>query len=204
MTFLLATRNRHKVLELRRLLRGLPVRLITLDRFPEIRPVREDGTTFRANAVKKAVQTSRHTPLPVLAEDSGLEVQALKGRPGVHSARFARHKTGGQAGKAQDDEANVAKLLRVMARVPAGRRKARFVCVMAMAVGGKLVRTFQGICRGSIAFEPAGRGGFGYDPVFISSGFRKTTAQLGGREKDGLSHRGQAVRALARWLRKAF
>ena len=196
MTFLLATRNRHKVRELRRLLKGLPVRLITLDRFPGIPPVREDGSTFRANAVKKALQTSRHTPLPVLAEDSGLEVRALGGRPGVRSARFA--------GKAQDDRANVAKLLRVMIRVPASRRQARFVCVMAVAAGGRLVQTFQGVCRGSIAFEPAGRRGFGYDPVFIPSGFRKTSAQLAGREKDVLSHRGQAARVLARRLRKSF
>jgi len=181
---------------MRRLLKGLPVRLITLDRFPGIPPVREDGSTFRANAVKKAMQTSRRVPLPVLAEDSGLEVRALKGRPGVHSARFA--------GPNQNDKANVAKLLRGMARVPASRRQSRFVCVMAVAVNGKLVRTFRGICHGAIGFKPAGRGGFGYDPVFIPSGFRKTTAQLGGREKDALSHRGQAARALTGWLRKVF
>lgn len=88
-TFLLATRNHHKVRELRRLLKNIPVRLVTLERFPSIPPVREDGSTFRANAVKKAVQTSRHTIFPVIAEDSGLEVRALGGRPGIRSARFA-------------------------------------------------------------------------------------------------------------------
>ena len=179
------------------MLDGLPVRLIMLDRFPGIPPVREDGATFQTNAVKKAVQTSRHTILPVLAEDSGLEVRALQGRPGVHSARFA--------GKTQDDRANVEKLLRVMARVPAGRRHARFVCVMAMAAGGRLIQTFQGTCRGSIGFSSAGKRGFGYDPVFIPFGFRrKTSAQLSAEQKDRLSHRGKAARALARWLRRSF
>ena len=192
-TFLLATRNHHKVRELRRILKGLPIRFVTLGRFPAIPAVREDGSTFRANAAKKAVQTSRHTILPVLAEDSGLEVEALGGRPGVRSARFA--------GPAQDDRANVSKLLRVMEKAPAPRRQARFVCVMAVAAGGRLVRIFQGTCPGSIAFQPAGRRGFGYDPVFIPRGFRKTAAQLAAARKDRLSHRGQAARLLKRWLR---
>jgi len=180
----------------------LPVRWITCDRFPEIPPVREDCATFVANAVKKAVQTSRVTILPVLAEDSGLEVRALGGRPGVRSARFALRPAQGERTQSQIDQVNVAKLLRAMDRVPPSRRQARFVCVMAVAAGGKLIRTFRGTCRGSIAFEPGGRGGFGYDPVFIPSGCRKTAAQLAGREKDALSRRGQAARASGRWLRK--
>ncbi len=193
MTFLFATRNRHKVRELRRLLKGRSLRFVTLDRFPSIPPVREDGSTFHANAVKKAVQTSRHTILPVIAEDSGLEVRALGGRPGVRSARYA--------GKGQNDKANVAKLLRVLARVPAGRRHARFVCVMALAAGGRLIKTFEGSCRGSIAFEEKGQGGFGYDPVFTPARLRKTTAQLAPGEKDRLSHRGQAARVLVKYLK---
>ena len=187
-----ATRNLHKVRELRRLLKGLPVRLVTLDRFPGIPPVHEDGATFLANAVKKAVQTSRHTILPVLAEDSGLEVRSLGGKPGVRSARFA--------GKNQDDRANVEKLLRLLCGVPPERRQGRFVCVMALAAGGRIIRTFHGVCRGTIAAGRAGRGGFGYDPVFIPAGFRKTTAQVSPAVKDRVSHRGQAARALARWI----
>ena len=188
MVFLFATRNRHKVRELRRLLKNVPVRLVTLGRFPAIPPVREDGSTFRANAAKKAAQTSRHTILPVIAEDSGLEVRALAGRPGVRSARFA--------GRGQDDRANVEKLLRVMAHVPASRRQARFVCVMAVAAGGRLIKVFRGTCRGSIAFEPAGRGGFGYDPIFIPAGHRQTMAQAPVSLKDSLSHRSRAVKRL--------
>ena len=193
-TLLLATRNLHKVRELRRLLRGLPVRFITLDLFPGIPPVKENGATFRVNAIKKAVATSRRTILPVLAEDSGLEVRALNGLPGVRSARFA--------GPAQNDSANLSKLLRQMSGMPPARRQARFVCVMALAVGGRLIRTFEGNCPGSIALQAAGRGGFGYDPVFFPRGCRKTTAQLSAGEKDRFSHRGKAAGKLKGWLRK--
>ncbi len=205
--FLFATRNRHKVRELRRLLKNVPVRLVTLDRFPTIPPVHEDGSTFRVNAVKKAVQTSRYTILPVIAEDSGLEVRALGGRPGIRSARFALRPFGklraqGERTQNQIDRANVAKLLRVLARVPASRRQARFVCLTAVAAGGRLIKVFRGACRGSIAFEEHGKGGFGYDPVFIPAGSRKTTAQLNAARKDRISHRGQTARALAAWLKR--
>ena len=195
-TLLLATRNPHKVKELRRLFRGFPIRFITLDRFPGIPPVKENGATFRANAIQKAVATSRHTILPVLAEDSGLEVRALNGRPGVRSARFA--------GAAQNDSANLSKLLRGMSGIPPSRRQARFLCVMALAIGGGLIRTFQGNCPGSIALQAAGRGGFGYDPLFIPRGCRKTTAQLSAGEKDRFSHRGKAAGKLKEWLRKVL
>ncbi|MBI3318657.1 MAG: RdgB/HAM1 family non-canonical purine NTP pyrophosphatase [Candidatus Omnitrophica bacterium] len=192
-TLLLASRNRHKARELRRLLKGLPVRFLTLDQFPDIPPVEEDGATFRANAVKKGLQVSRRTILPVLAEDSGLEVRALGGRPGVRSARFV--------GERASDQANVAKLLKVMAPVPESRRQARFVCVMALSVGGKLIRTFEGECPGSIASAAAGRTGFGYDPVFIPRGRLETMAQLGAAVKDAVSHRAKAAAQLKNWLR---
>jgi len=190
-TFLFATRNRHKVKELRRLLKGVPVRLLSLDQFPELRSAQEDGATFRANALKKAVQTSRSTILPVLAEDSGLEVRALGGRPGVRSARFA--------GSTQNSSANVAKLLRSLARFPKSRRQARFVCCMAVAIGGKNVRTFEGTCPGSIGLRAAGRTGFGYDPVFVPRGFHHTLSQLGPGIKDGLSHRSKAAVKFRKW-----
>ena len=194
-TFLLATRNPKKGRELQRLLKGLNLRVVTLGRFPGIPLVREDKPTLRGNAVKKAVQASRHTGLPVLADDSGLEVRALGGAPGVRSARYA--------GPAQDERANVAKLLHRMRELPPSRRRARFVCVLALARKGRLLRAFQGVCEGSIARAPAGRTGFGYDPVFIPRGRRKRLAELGPEVKDRLSHRTRAIGAFARWLRKA-
>jgi len=189
---LVATRNRHKVRELRRLLAGLPVRLLLLDQFPAIPPIAETGRTFRKNAVKKALNVSRRTILLVLAEDSGLEVKALDGRPGVRSARFA--------GSSQNDSANNKKLLRAMEQIPASKRRAHYVCCLALAAGGRLIRTFQAECAGSIAVAPAGRGGFGYDPLFIPLGDRRTMAQLGPRVKNGVSHRAKAVGAFRRWL----
>jgi XTP/dITP diphosphohydrolase len=189
LTLLLATRNPKKARELIRLIKLPGLRLLTLDRFPEIPLVHEDGATFRANAVKKAVQTSRYTILTVLAEDSGLEVRALGGRPGVRSARFAGN-----------DEANIEKLLRLMSGVSASKRQARFVCCIALAIGGTLIRTFQAHCAGRIGLQPAGRTGFGYDPIFIPSGYRKTFAQLGAQVKDRLSHRCRAAGKLRRYL----
>lgn len=155
----------------------------------------EDGATFQANAIKKAQTVSRRTILPVLADDSGLEVRALNGRPGIRSARFS--------GEKQDDRANNTKLLRLMKNVPASRRQARFICWIALALGGRLIRVFEGSCAGSIAFSPGGRTGFGYDPVFIPREYRKTMAQLGSRRKDQISHRGRAIARLKRWLLRA-
>lgn len=193
-SLLLATRNLKKGRELQRLLKGLNLRVVTLERFPHLPPVREDRPTLRENAVKKAVQASRRTDLPALADDSGLEVPALGGAPGVRSARYA--------GPAQDERANVAKLLRVMRDFPSSRRRARFVCILALARQGRLVRTFRGVCEGTIAPAPAGRAGFGYDPLFIPRGRRKTLAELGPRVKDTLSHRTRAVGVFTRWFRK--
>lgn len=200
MTLLFATRNRHKVRELRRIFKGSAVRFLTADQFPDLPAVYENGATFQANAVKKALVTSRHTILPVLAEDSGLEVQALNGRPGVRSARYALRQAQGERTQNQKDQANVRKLLKDLSAVPSGRRQARFVCVMALAAGGKLIRTFEGSCLGTIALQPAGRTGFGYDPVFMPRGHRGTMSQLGARIKDSLSHRRKAAENLRRFL----
>ena len=199
LTLLLATRNPKKARELRRLLNGarspLAVRIVTLDQFPDLPKVAEDGATFKANAIKKSLAVSRRTILPVLADDSGLEVRALNGRPGVRSARFS--------GPRQDDRANNAKLLKLLKGIPASRRKARFVCWIALAVGGRLIQTFQGTCAGSIAFQPAGRSGFGYDPLFIPAGCERTMAQLGSSRKDLISHRARAIARLRDWLLRA-
>lgn len=192
LTLLLATRNPKKGRELRRLLRGVPIRIVTLDRFPDIPAVKEDAPTFEGNAVKKAAVVSRHTILPVLADDSGLMVHALGGLPGVRSARFA--------GAGQNDRKNIKKLLNLMKDIPASRRGAHFVCLLALAAGGRLLKTFRGTCPGSIGFAMAGRHGFGYDPLFIPAGLHKTMAQLGPKSKDRLSHRARAVQRLVCWL----
>ena len=193
LTILLATRNRHKVREFNRLLR-VPVRLLAMDRFPELRAASENGATFRENAAKKAIAVSRRIPLPVLAEDSGIEVKALGNRPGVRSARLA--------GPAQDDAANNRKMLRLLADVPRSGRRARYVCCIALAVGGRVVRFFEGTCSGRIGMKGRGKAGFGYDPLFIPNGCTRTMAELGSRVKDRISHRAKAVAKLEDYLRK--
>ncbi len=200
-TFLLATRNRHKVREFRRIFKKGPIRFITLDACEGIPAVRETGKTFRANAVKKAVQNSRHTALPVIAEDSGFEVKALGGRPGVKSARFALRRAQGERTSDEIDQANLDKLVRLMRKVPVPKRQARFVCAIAVAYAGKLLKTVEESCAGSVAVVPAGKTGFGYDPVFIPRGYSKTNAQLGARVKDSISHRARALRRLAPFIK---
>ena len=247
-TLVLATRNAHKIQEIRAL---LPARfaLRSLDNFPAAPPVVEDAGTFAGNATKKAVTLARwlaifHTPVAaprksaaeqsstlrkvsgaltrrrysfmeseewfVLADDSGLEVDALDGAPGVHSARFAAlDRAAGEAANSPD-VANNAKLLRRLADVPEARRTARFRCVLALtpvlppqpetaspacyAEEGELrTRLFEGACEGRLAFAPSGRGGFGYDPLFVPEGFSATFAELGEAEKNKISHRARAL-----------
>lgn len=186
---LLATRNPKKLAELRRYLHGLRARCVTLKAFPQIPAVREDGATFEANAVKKALGPSRRVPALVVAEDSGLVVPALGSAPGVRSARFARGRRG-----VSRDAANNAKLLRLLRGLPLARRRAAFVCVVALAHRGTVLGVMRGECGGAIADHPHGTTGFGYDPVFVPRGFRRTFAELGPRVKDMLSHRARALR----------
>ena len=191
-----ATRNRGKLVELRQLLPGVDVLAIDeaaarLGR--DIPEVVEDGDTFAANAIKKAREVSDATGLPALADDSGLEVDALGGAPGVYSARYA--------GEAAGDAANNAKLLVALAAVPADRRTARFHAVLALAdVAGPLgaqVLTAHGTCEGLILDAPRGTGGFGYDPLFWFPDLSATFAELGVGTKGEQSHRARAMRALA-------
>ena len=209
-TFLIATRNRHKVQEIRAIL-GEAFRYLTLDNFPGAPAIREDATTFSSNAALKAEGLAKWlaaTPaaaatLPaagdilVLADDSGLEVDALAGAPGVHSARFAAVDAGTEGNS--PDAANNAKLLRLLADVPAAKRTGRFRCMIAVAPvaghgqpGGE-TRFFGGVCEGRIATEPGGTGGFGYDPLFIPNGFTQSLAELGEETKNRLSHRAAAL-----------
>ncbi len=181
----LATRNAGKIAEFRNLLSGLGVTFRTLGNYPEIGEIEEDGRTFAENAVKKAVAVALATGELTLADDSGLEVDALDGRPGIYSSRYAPTTA----------ERN-AKLLEELKNVAAPLRTARFVCAAALADphGHAVVRT--GICEGRIAFEPSGAGGFGYDPLFFLPEQNKTMASLTDEEKNRLSHRGKAIRAL--------
>jgi XTP/dITP diphosphohydrolase len=226
MTLLIATRNAHKVEEIRAILSDR-FRYLTLRDFPEAPPVVEDAATFAGNATKKAVElaqwlATRKVPKPaesseffVLADDSGLEVDALDGAPGVYSARFAALDTQ-QSGNSPDAENN-AKLLRLLRNIPAGKRTARFRCVLAltpaMPAGERnaspvcaanefelQTELFDGACEGGIALAPAGGEGFGYDPLFIPAGHGQTFAELGEEIKNGLSHRAKALAKLRKYL----
>jgi len=227
-TLLIATRNAHKAGEIQVIL-GKNVRCLTLKEFPDAPAVVEDADTFAGNAAKKAAELARwlvekhrtsnieHPATSfVLADDSGLEVDALAGAPGVHSARFAaldRSADGSSASSAGNtpDADNNAKLLRLLKDVPAEKRTARFHCVIAL-VGVPVGRievaspvcfadefepqTFDGVCEGRIIFEPRGKNGFGYDPLFVPVGFEQTFAELGGDVKNKLSHRAKALAKL--------
>ena len=191
MILVAATTNPGKRRELAALLDGCGVALRGLDDFPAAPTVQESGDTFLANARLKAHAAARHCGAPALADDSGLEVDALGGLPGVRSARFAA-----DAGAGAGDAANVTLLLARLAGVAEAARTARFRCavVVARPDGAELVAT--GLCEGRIAAAPRGRGGFGYDPVFLYPPLGRTFAELTGAEKDRISHRAAAVAAL--------
>lgn len=194
MTVVIATRNRKKVEEIRRIFSGRAPLLLTMEAFPDCPEVAEDGKTFRANAIKKAVSIARYSGFPAIADDSGLEVYALGGAPGVYSARYA--------GDRADDRKNVRKLL--VSLRPFGRkdeRKARFVCCIAFAFPDGRYKTFTGYAEGFIGKKRQGLNGFGYDPVFYPSGYIRTFAQMSDAEKDALSHRGKALAKMFRYLR---
>ena len=193
---LIATSNRGKVTELASLLKGLNCRVIGLEDLPQVPPpVEETGTTFVANALIKGDYYHAITGLFTLADDSGLEVDALDGRPGVYSARY-----GGEGLSSADQ---IALLLEEMRDVPEEKRTARFVCSIALvgAPGGRDIRqTFEERCEGRIAFTPHGAGGFGYDPIFIDVELGRTFAELSHEEKSSRSHRGKALRATIKYL----
>ena len=182
----LATQNKGKILEFRELFRHSDMEIKTLSDFGPIPPVIEDGDTFEENAVRKAQFTARVLGLPALADDSGLTIKALAGAPGVFSARYA--------GENADDDTNNRKLLREMAGVE--DRSAAFMCVLVIAVPRGPALVYEGRCEGMIAEEPAGDGGFGYDPLFYYPPLQKTFAQLTREEKNRISHRGKAITEL--------
>lgn len=193
----LATHNQHKVRELVALLRGLEIRLHTLDDFPHVQKVTEDGMTLEANALKKAREVFRQTTLPALADDSGLEVHYLNDEPGVYSSRYA--------GPGASYADNCRKLLDRMRGVPPRRRAAQFRCVTAFVAPG-VEKVTEGTVTGMITEEPRGVGGFGYDPIFIPSGHHGTLAELTLELKNTLSHRAKAIEKMkveiAQYFRK--
>lgn len=192
MQLVIASRNNRKIEEIRRILKGLDITLYSLQDFPGCPEVEETEETFTGNAALKAKAVAAFTGRAALADDSGLEVYALGGEPGVKSARYA--------GEQADDRENVAKLLSELSDTPDHMREGRFVCVVALAYpDGKLV-TFEGAVEGSIGRKPLGRTGFGYDPVFYPKGHDRTFAEMSPDEKDSMSHRGRALLKLRDYL----
>ncbi len=181
----LATRNKGKKREIISLLADLPFKILALDDFPDAPEVLEDAPTFRANAVKKAVEMAKFTGRLTMADDSGIEVDALGGKPGVHSARFAS--------QSATDRENNKKLLEMMRTVPEERRGASYRCAIAIATPEGLVDVVEGSCEGRIGVEEKGCQGFGYDPLFVRLDYNKTFAELDPSIKNRVSHRARAL-----------
>jgi len=189
---LVATGNAGKVKELTALLHGSAIELLSLKDFSQLPAVVEDGETFEANAIKKARSACEATGLPVIADDSGLVVDAIDGMPGVYSARYA--------GEGCSDDDNNAKLLHELAGVGMAQRTAAFHCVIALCLPDGLCTTFSGHLDGRIIDQPVGGGGFGYDPLFLVPEYGKTLAELPLEVKNRISHRGRAFAALRHYL----
>lgn len=182
-----ATANVHKVEEYRQLLAGEKVELLSLADFPGFPGVEETGSTFAENAAIKALAACKYCDLPAFADDSGLEVEALDGRPGIHSSRYA-----------PTDAERIAKLLKELEGVK--NRRARFVCAIALAINGEVIETFEGEIRGVILDCPRGEGGFGYDPIFLPDGCDRSFGELSQEEKNRISHRAAAYRKAVEFI----
>ncbi len=192
---LIATRNLGKVREFAQLLDGVPLRVLNLAEFPDTTEVEETGATFAENALLKARLYAAQTGVRTLADDSGLEVDALGGAPGVYSARYA--------GTNASDAERTARLLVELKRSTDARRRARFVCVIALFnPDGEHAHTFTGTCEGTIATAPRGSHGFGYDPIFVPDGYTQTFGELPREVKQDISHRSRALRAALEFLRE--
>lgn len=193
-TIVIATRNKGKKSEIQELLKNFPVEIMSLDEFGPVPEIEESGQTFEENAYKKASFIARILGVPALADDSGLVVEALDGRPGVHSARYA--------GEHASDRQRCLKLLEEME----GRtdRRAAFECVISIAVPSGAALTYEGRCEGLIARNAAGSGGFGYDPIFFYPAAGKTFAEMTAEEKNSVSHRGKALSELCAEFEKVL
>lgn len=191
---LVATKNKKKLEEIKEILKGLKLKIISLADFPETPRIIENGKTFQENAVKKAVKIARFTKQLTIGEDSGLCVDALGGKPGVYSARFS--------GKDKSDEKNNLKLLEVLGDLSASKRKAHYCSAVALADRHGLIGVVEGKCYGFIGFEPKGSFGFGYDPLFVIPKYGKTFAQLGAGIKHKMSHRYHALNKVRKIIKK--
>lgn len=189
----LATRNKGKLSELKELLKGLPVELLSLTDF-DMPEILEDGETFKENALIKAKAVYEHTGIPSIADDSGLEIDYLGGQPGVYSARFA--------GEHGDDEANNQKVLQLLEGIPFGKRNARFKCVIAIVGLSRENIVTTGTCEGVITTASEGQNGFGYDPIFWITDFERTMAEISLEQKNLISHRAVALRKAKKELVK--
>ncbi|MFI7126547.1 RdgB/HAM1 family non-canonical purine NTP pyrophosphatase [Nonomuraea sp. NPDC050153] len=192
MRIVLATRNMGKIVELRRILSGFDV--VGLEEFPAIGEVAETGVTFEENALLKAHAVAQQSGLPAVADDSGLCVDVLGGMPGVFSARWS--------GRHGDDQANLDLLLAQVSDVPADKLTAHFACAAALALPSGESRVVEGALQGRLISARRGSNGFGYDPIFVPDGEGRTTAEMSPEEKDAISHRGRAFRALAPLVRE--
>lgn len=194
MHILVATKNSGKVKELNGFLTDLPLQLRSLNEFSDVIEVEETGETFTDNAILKAKGYALQTGCRSLADDSGLEVAALNGAPGIFSARYA--------GENSDDSENISKLLEELNKTGDEKRFARFVCAMAISDDkGEIKFLAEGVCEGVIALTPSGINGFGYDPIFVPQGFEQTFGELSGEIKAKISHRAQAIEKIIRFLR---
>jgi XTP/dITP diphosphohydrolase len=194
MNLIIATSNKHKLREFRELLQKFPFTLLSLADFPHIPPIVEDGKTFYENALKKATTVAQLTGQLTIADDSGIEVEALGGKPGVTSARFA--------GEDASDYENNAKLLKGLEGVPPDKRGACFKCVLVIAPAEGKTAFVEGECKGTILHEPRGEHGFGYDPLFLVPEYNKTFSEITPEEKNKISHRSRALRKLLEILPK--
>lgn len=192
--FLVATKNKGKLKEIEEILAGLPFEVVSMEQAGIDKDIEEYGTTFEENAMIKAKELYRLTGEMVMADDSGLEVDYLNGAPGIYSARFA--------GEGATDEDKNKKLLELLEGVPFEKRSARFVCVIAVVFPDGRSFTVKGTCDGYIGFAPQGTNGFGYDPLFFLPEYNMTTAQLDPDEKNKISHRGKALKAMVEKLKK--
>ena len=197
MKLVLATRNLGKVQELSELLSDQStIEVLSIKDFPKAPEVLEDGETYQDNAKKKAVHIAKYSGIRALADDSGLEVDALGGAPGVHSARYA--------GADASDAERIAKLLAATRDVPGDERTARFKCAVAVAEPNGRADVVMGVCDGKIIREPRGTQGFGYDPVFVPHGYDQTFAELGEKVKNHISHRAKALRLALKLIKNTF
>ncbi len=192
----IATKNPDKKRELKKLLKGLGIKVISLDKYPGAPDVKEGSSCFRENAIRKAKSASRFTKRLAIADDSGLETDALNGAPGVRSSRFAGHKT--------DYADNNRKLLKLLRGKKMSQRGAQFRCVAAICAYPEVVGVVEAKVRGRIACSPRGRYGFGYDPLFIIPKYKKTFAQLKPQIKNRISHRAQALKKARKLILKYF